>query len=75
MVRLTADLIWKSPHFFNAVRERELDLRGFLLSNPTIIFFPFLLWNITCFSLMGCVSHSIIMNREQNGCYRERWCY
>ncbi|KAL1533243.1 U2 small nuclear ribonucleoprotein A'-like [Salvia divinorum] len=28
MVRLTADLIWKSPHFFNAVRERELDLRG-----------------------------------------------
>ncbi|XP_077212369.1 U2 small nuclear ribonucleoprotein A [Tasmannia lanceolata] len=28
MVRLTADLIWKSPHFFNAVGERELDLRG-----------------------------------------------
>ncbi|XP_062155306.1 U2 small nuclear ribonucleoprotein A' [Alnus glutinosa] len=28
MVRLTADLVWKSPHFFNAVRERELDLRG-----------------------------------------------
>lgn len=28
MVRLTADLIWKSPHFFNALRERELDLRG-----------------------------------------------
>ncbi|KAG6390702.1 hypothetical protein SASPL_148441 [Salvia splendens] len=28
MVRFTADLIWKSPHFFNAVRERELDLRG-----------------------------------------------
>ncbi|KAG2706325.1 hypothetical protein I3843_05G088300 [Carya illinoinensis] len=28
MVRLTADLIWKSPHFFNAVKERELDLRG-----------------------------------------------
>ncbi|XP_075491585.1 U2 small nuclear ribonucleoprotein A'-like [Primulina tabacum] len=28
MVRLTADLIWKSPHFFNAIRERELDLRG-----------------------------------------------
>ncbi|XP_047314658.1 U2 small nuclear ribonucleoprotein A'-like [Impatiens glandulifera] len=28
MVRLTADLIWTSPHFFNAVRERELDLRG-----------------------------------------------
>lgn len=28
MVRLTADLIWKSPHFFNAVRERELDIRG-----------------------------------------------
>ncbi|XP_059448149.1 U2 small nuclear ribonucleoprotein A' [Corylus avellana] len=28
MVRLTAELIWKSPHFFNAVRERELDLRG-----------------------------------------------
>uniref|UniRef100_A0A5B7C1G9 Uncharacterized protein n=1 Tax=Davidia involucrata TaxID=16924 RepID=A0A5B7C1G9_DAVIN len=28
MGRLTADLIWKSPHFFNAIRERELDLRG-----------------------------------------------
>nr|GEU50052.1 retrovirus-related Pol polyprotein from transposon TNT 1-94 [Tanacetum cinerariifolium] len=28
MVRLNADLIWKSPHFFNALRERELDLRG-----------------------------------------------
>ncbi|CAJ1977836.1 unnamed protein product [Sphenostylis stenocarpa] len=28
MVRLTADLIWKSPHFFNAVKDRELDLRG-----------------------------------------------
>ncbi|KOM46134.1 hypothetical protein LR48_Vigan06g144000 [Vigna angularis] len=28
MVRLTADLIWKSPHFFNPVKERELDLRG-----------------------------------------------
>ncbi|XP_074280392.1 U2 small nuclear ribonucleoprotein A' [Silene latifolia] len=28
MVRLTADLIWKSPHFFNALKDRELDLRG-----------------------------------------------
>uniref|UniRef100_A0A0E0CIF1 U2A'/phosphoprotein 32 family A C-terminal domain-containing protein n=1 Tax=Oryza meridionalis TaxID=40149 RepID=A0A0E0CIF1_9ORYZ len=28
MVRLTADLIWKSPHFFNAVKDRELDIRG-----------------------------------------------
>ncbi|KAK8917082.1 U2 small nuclear ribonucleoprotein A' [Platanthera zijinensis] len=28
MVRLTADLILKSPHFFNAIKERELDLRG-----------------------------------------------
>ncbi|KAK7390687.1 hypothetical protein VNO78_18693 [Psophocarpus tetragonolobus] len=28
MVRLTADLIWKSPHFFNGIKERELDLRG-----------------------------------------------
>jgi U2 small nuclear ribonucleoprotein A' len=28
MVRLTADLIWKSPHFFNAIKERELDIRG-----------------------------------------------
>lgn len=28
MVRLTADLIWKSPHFFNTVADRELDLRG-----------------------------------------------
>nr|XP_043606416.1 U2 small nuclear ribonucleoprotein A' [Erigeron canadensis] len=28
MVRLNADLVWKSPHFFNALRERELDLRG-----------------------------------------------
>ncbi|XP_020237680.1 U2 small nuclear ribonucleoprotein A' isoform X4 [Cajanus cajan] len=28
MVRLTADLIWKSPHFYNAIKERELDLRG-----------------------------------------------
>jgi U2 small nuclear ribonucleoprotein A' len=28
MVRLTADLIWKSPHFFNTIKERELDLRG-----------------------------------------------
>ncbi|CAL8993451.1 unnamed protein product [Prunus brigantina] len=28
MVRLTADLVWKSPHFFNALKERELDLRG-----------------------------------------------
>ncbi|KAF6163768.1 hypothetical protein GIB67_012127 [Kingdonia uniflora] len=28
MVRLTAELIWKSPHFFNAVADRELDLRG-----------------------------------------------
>ncbi|XP_008801183.1 U2 small nuclear ribonucleoprotein A'-like [Phoenix dactylifera] len=28
MVRLTADLIWKSQHFFNCIKERELDLRG-----------------------------------------------
>ncbi|KAG0582058.1 hypothetical protein KC19_3G030600 [Ceratodon purpureus] len=28
MVRLTADLILRSPHYFNAVRQRELDLRG-----------------------------------------------
>lgn len=28
MVRLTADLIWKCPHFFNAIGDRELDLRG-----------------------------------------------
>ncbi|TYI60754.1 hypothetical protein E1A91_D10G125700v1 [Gossypium mustelinum] len=28
MVKLTADLIWKCPHFFNALKERELDLRG-----------------------------------------------
>jgi U2 small nuclear ribonucleoprotein A' len=28
MVRLTADLILRSPQYFNAVRERELDLRG-----------------------------------------------
>ncbi|CAM0878320.1 unnamed protein product [Alopecurus aequalis] len=28
MVRLNADLIWKSPHFFNAVKDRELDLRA-----------------------------------------------
>ncbi|GLJ45671.1 hypothetical protein SUGI_0961290 [Cryptomeria japonica] len=28
MVRLTADLISKCPQYFNAVRERELDLRG-----------------------------------------------
>lgn len=28
MVRLTADLVGKSPHFFNAIKERELDLRG-----------------------------------------------
>lgn len=33
MVRLTADLIWKSPHFFNALRERELDLRGYSFSS------------------------------------------
>ncbi|CAI5941706.1 unnamed protein product [Closterium sp. NIES-64] len=28
MVRLTADLILESPQYFNAVREREIDLRG-----------------------------------------------
>lgn len=28
MVRLTADLILRSPQYFNAVRQRELDLRG-----------------------------------------------
>ncbi|TYI56524.1 hypothetical protein E1A91_D11G216300v1 [Gossypium mustelinum] len=28
MVKLTADLIWKCPHFFNALKKRELDLRG-----------------------------------------------
>eukprot|EP00897_Mesotaenium_endlicherianum_P009025 jgi/Mesen1/8150/ME000438S07252 len=28
MVRLTADLILSSPQYFNAVKERELDLRG-----------------------------------------------
>lgn len=27
-MRLTADLLWKSPHFFNAIKERELDFRG-----------------------------------------------
>ncbi|PKA61618.1 U2 small nuclear ribonucleoprotein A' [Apostasia shenzhenica] len=32
MVRLTADLIWKSPHFFNAIKERELDLRAAFLA-------------------------------------------
>ncbi|GMH31508.1 hypothetical protein Nepgr_033351 [Nepenthes gracilis] len=25
---MMTDLIWKSPHFFNAIKERELDLRG-----------------------------------------------
>ncbi|KAG4111039.1 hypothetical protein ERO13_D13G083750v2 [Gossypium hirsutum] len=30
MVKLTADLIWKCPHFFNALKERELDLRGLI---------------------------------------------
>jgi hypothetical protein len=47
MVRLTADLVWKSPHFFNAVRERELDLRGIpLCPFPTVeavIFLSFFL--------------------------------
>ncbi|KAE9618626.1 putative leucine-rich repeat domain, L domain-containing protein [Lupinus albus] len=28
MVRVNAELIWKSPHFFNPINERELDLRG-----------------------------------------------
>lgn len=28
MVRLTADLVLQSPQYFNAVKERELDLRG-----------------------------------------------
>jgi hypothetical protein len=46
MVRLTAELIWKSPHFFNAVRERELDLRGIPLcpfpTVETLIFLSFL---------------------------------
>eukprot|EP00249_Psilotum_nudum_P020722 c27819_g1_i1 orf=198-1136(+) len=28
MVKLTADLILRSPQYFNAVREREIDLRG-----------------------------------------------
>nr|KJB43708.1 hypothetical protein B456_007G212800 [Gossypium raimondii] len=28
MVKLTTDLIWKCPHFFNALKKRELDLRG-----------------------------------------------
>ncbi|XWS44551.1 hypothetical protein CRYUN_Cryun15aG0055900 [Craigia yunnanensis] len=28
MTKITADLIWKCPHFFNALNERELDLRG-----------------------------------------------
>ena len=37
MVKLTADLIWNSPHFFNAVKERELELRGKLVIFPIII--------------------------------------
>lgn len=50
MVKLTADLIWKCPHFFNALKERELDLRGaaspFFRSNPNphnnVLKIPFL---------------------------------
>jgi hypothetical protein len=37
MVRLTADLVWKSPHFFNAIKERELDLRGLFLISPSFL--------------------------------------
>lgn len=55
MVRLTADLVWKSPHFFNALKERELDLRGiffsifrhsqFSIPNPTLIVLWFIIQN------------------------------
>jgi hypothetical protein len=47
MVRLTADLIWKSPHFFNAVKERELDLRG--LTTPFLP--PPVRSRVMCYSL------------------------
>ncbi|RZS19106.1 hypothetical protein BHM03_00051462 [Ensete ventricosum] len=43
MVRLTADLIWKSPHFFNAIKERELDLRGEQLSPSSPVRAPYFL--------------------------------
>ena len=33
MVRLTAELIADSPQFTNPVKDRELDLRGNLVSN------------------------------------------
>jgi hypothetical protein len=43
MVRLTADLILRSPQYFNAVREREIDLRGelFPFSGAFCIFVHF----------------------------------
>ena len=53
MVRLTADLILISPQYFNAVREREIDLRGKLsgsLSGFGVLsrFHPLLLDRETC---------------------------
>ena len=48
MVKLTADLIWNSPHFFNAVKERELELRGELVTFPIIVLGFHLLRLILC---------------------------
>ncbi|KAK3228965.1 hypothetical protein Dsin_000846 [Dipteronia sinensis] len=51
MVKLTADLIWKSPHFFNAIKERELDLRGSSISSshPLHLAILFSIISFTCF--------------------------
>lgn len=48
MVRLTADLIWKSPHFFNALGERELDLRGLPFSSLSLSLCVSILTYKTC---------------------------
>lgn len=42
MVRLSADLILRSPQYFNAVREREVDLRG----NSNLFYWPSFIYPI-----------------------------
>lgn len=54
MVRLTVDLIWKSPHFFNAIKERELDLRGCLsFLRVLFLFLVVVVSSPTSFTLSG----------------------
>ncbi|KAK6923623.1 hypothetical protein RJ641_009823 [Dillenia turbinata] len=70
MVRLTADLTWKSPHFFNAIKERELDLRG-CYPSPSPLFRVFRVFHVL--TRVGLVSGNKIAVIENLGATEDQF--